>query len=365
MSNLQPDEALYSLLCKYLLNEADATERQWVEAWRMQQPVNEEVLNAVSRVLEASVPAAAYPARDTEASWQRLLADITQNERAASPLEHSETIPGKPGGSPQEKPAHNALGERAANRYEEQPDIPQGTAVIPIRRRFTWPAAAAILVIALGLGYWLWPGPAAEPQVFAGGQQAVLEDGSRVALEHNAALKVAESFGKKERRVQFSGKAVFNVAQNPENPFVVELGQTEIKVLGTEFSVDYDGRAELIIHVSSGKILVTDRQRGDSVVLTQGMMLRREEQEPRFSVAENIPNLSSKQLVFHNVPLHKVLAAVEAVYNVQVSVTDSTLLQKEVTANFENESVDNVMATIAYMTNSQAEKTGEQQFSIK
>lgn len=330
MSNLQPDEALYSLLCKYLLNEADATERQWVEAWRMQQPVNEEVLNAVSRVLEASVPAATHPHRDTEASWQRLLKDINGGQ----------------------------ANEGGTQTREE-------TAIIPIRRRFTWPAAAAILVIALGLGYWLWPGPAAEPQVFAGGQQAVLEDGSRVALERNAALKVAESFGKKERRVQFSGKAVFNVAQNPENPFVVELGQTEIKVLGTEFSVDYDGRAELTIHVSSGKILVTDRQQGDSVVLTQGMMLRREEQGPRFSVAENIPDLSSKQLVFHNVPLHKVLAAVEAVYNIQVSVADSTLLQKEVTANFENESVDNVMATIAYMTNSQAEKTGEQQFSIK
>ncbi|WP_343701130.1 FecR domain-containing protein [Chitinophaga sp.] len=351
MSNLQPDEALYSLLCKYLLNEADATERQWVEAWRMQQPVNEEVLNAVSRVLEASMQAAAHPARDTEASWQRLLKDIGRGQ--------AKERPESPDGSrPQPEAAIIPMQGR-------EPEASAEAAVIPMRRRFTWPAAAAILVIALGLGYWLWPGPAAEPQVFAGGQQAVLEDGSRVALEQNAALKVAESFGKKERRVQFSGKAVFNVAQNPGNPFVVELGQTEIKVLGTEFSVDYDGHAELTIHVSSGKILVTDRQQGDSVVLTQGMMLRREEQKAHFSVAENIPDLSGKQLVFHNVPLHKVLAAVEAVYNIQVSVADSTLLQKEVTANFENESVDNVMATIAYMTNSQAEKTGEQQFSIK
>ncbi|AWO00922.1 hypothetical protein DLD77_04005 [Chitinophaga alhagiae] len=351
MSNLQPEEALYSLLCKYLLNEADATERQWVEAWRMQQPVNEEVLNAIGRVLEASVPAAAYPGLNTETSWQRLLkginggqADGRQETPAANQQE--EIISHKPADSRQPTPAQKAI-------------------IIPIRRRSPWPKIAAILVVALGLGYWLWPRPAAEPQVFAGGRPAVLEDGSRVALEQHATLKVVAGFGQKERRVQFSGKAVFNVAQNPENPFVVEMGQTEIKVLGTEFTVDYDGRAELTVHVSSGKILVTNRQRGDSVVLTEGMMLRREEKQPHFSVAENITNLSSKQLVFHNVPLHKVLAAVEAVYHVQVSVADSTLLQKEVTANFENESVDNVMATIAYMTNSQAEKTGEQQFSIK
>ncbi|RPE12881.1 DUF4974 domain-containing protein [Chitinophaga lutea] len=320
MSNLQPDEALYSLLCKYLLNEADTVERQWVEAWRMEQPVNEEVLNGIRQVLEASASAAAHPGIDTGASWERLKTTIT------------------------------AGGEEN---------------VVPIRRPFPWLRIAAVLLVAVGAAFWLWPRQAQQETAFSGGQKAVLKDGSQVALQPNADLKLAGGFGKKERRVRLTGKAIFTVAQDPEAPFVVEVDQTEIKVLGTEFTVDYGPQTGLTVHVNSGKVLVTDRRHGDSAVLTPGMVLRQEVKETGFSVAENIINLSSKQLVFRNVPLHKVLAAVEAVYDVDVKVADSALLQKEITANFENESIENVMAAITYMTNSQAEKTGQQQFSIK
>ncbi len=320
MSNLQPDEALYSLLCKYLLNEADAVERQWVDAWRMEQPVNEGVLDGIRQVLEASAAAAVHPGIGTDASWERLKANITAGEESH---------------------------------------------VVPIRRSFPWLRIAAVLLVALGAAFWLWPRQPQKEVTYAGGQQAVLEDGSRVALQSNADLKLAGGFGKKERRVRLTGKALFNVEQDPEAPFVVEVDQAEIKVLGTEFTVEYGPQTGLTVHVNSGKVLVTDRRHGDSAVLTPGMMLRREAQETDFSVAENIINLSSKQLVFRNVPLHKVLAAVEAVYDVDVNVADSALLQKEITANFENESIENVMAAISYMTNSQAEKTGQQQFSIK
>ncbi len=33
MTKLYADEALYALLCKYVLGEADAGERQWVDDW--------------------------------------------------------------------------------------------------------------------------------------------------------------------------------------------------------------------------------------------------------------------------------------------------------------------------------------------
>jgi ferric-dicitrate binding protein FerR (iron transport regulator) len=343
MSNLQPEEALYSLLCKYLLNEADAVERKWVEAWRMEQPVNEKVLGAIRQVLDASAPAAGgYPGIDTESSWQRLQAGIAGKEQP---------------------PLHFAAGDQP--QAYAQAEEAESVKVVPLRRTFPWLRIAAILLIALGAAWWFRPGAAPEEQVFAGGQAALLEDGSKVDLQPDAALHLSSGFGRKERRVRFSGKAVFNVAQNAEAPFVVEMGQTEITVLGTEFSVEYGNNTGLTIHVSSGKILVADRQKGDSVVLTQGMLLRRNGKEAAFSVAENIPDLESRQLVFRNVPLHKVIAAVEAVYGIEVQVADTALLRQEITANFENEPIENVMATIAFMTNTQAEKTGQQQFSIK
>jgi hypothetical protein len=56
---------------------------------------------------------------------------------------------------------------------------------------------------------------------------------------------------------------------------------------------------------------------------------------------------------------------VEAVYDVRIEAQDSTLLQRGITSNFENETVDNVMAAIAFMTNTSVEKTGERQYTLR
>jgi ferric-dicitrate binding protein FerR (iron transport regulator) len=177
MGILQPDEAIYSLLCKYLLNEADAVERQWVETWRKEDPANEEILSSIRRMLDAL-----RPVGNTESSWQRLKTTIGV----------------------------------------EGPRV----------RKMHWGLkVAAVLVLALGVGlFFLKPG---KEQVFAGAQQAELKDGSRVSMESNAEMHLAKGFGKAERRVHFTGKAHFDIAQNAAHPFVIVLGHTEIKVLQT------------------------------------------------------------------------------------------------------------------------------------
>lgn len=314
MGILQPDEAIYSLLCKYLLNEADAVERQWVETWRKEDPANEEILSSIRRMLDALRPVGNIPGLDTESSWQRLKTTIGVEE--------------------------------------------------PRVRKMHWMLkVAAVLVLALGVGlFFLKP---AKEQVFAGAQQAELKDGSRVNMESNAEMHLAKGFGKVERRVHFTGKAHFVIAQNAEHPFVIVLGHTEIKVLGTRFMVDFKPQdSSLVVLVNSGKIMVTDLDKKDSVILTPGMILRRDQQKEPFAVAENVKDLNRRQLVFSNVPLEKVIKTIEVVYGVEVEIVDAALMEKAVTANFENEPIDNVLATIAFITNTAVEKTA-QGYSIK
>lgn len=315
MGILQPDEAIYSLLCKYLLNEADAVERQWVETWRKEDPANEEILSSIRRMLDALRPVGDIPGLDTESSWQRLKTTIGVEE--------------------------------------------------PRVRKMHWGLKiAAVLVLALGVGLFFLK-PKEKEQRFAGAQQAELKDGSLVSMEANAEMHLLKGFGKAERRVHFSGKAHFDIAQNAAHPFVIVLGHTEIKVLGTRFMVDFKPQdSSLVVLVSSGKIMVTDLDKKDSVILTPGMLLRREQQKEPFAVAENVQDLNRRQLVFSNVPLQKVVQTIEVVYGVKVEITDAALLEKAVTANFENEPIDNVLATIAFITNTAVEKTG-QGYSIK
>ncbi|MEO6000379.1 MAG: FecR family protein [Chitinophagaceae bacterium] len=71
-----------------------------------------------------------------------------------------------------------------------------------------------------------------------GGQfQVVLPDGSHVWLNAASSLRFPTSFTGKERRVEITGEAYFEVTKNANLPFVVQLNTAEIKVLGTHFNI--------------------------------------------------------------------------------------------------------------------------------
>lgn len=375
MSMLQPDEALYSLLCKYLLNEADAVERRWVETWRTENAANEEVLSAIRRMLDIPAPVVAYPGLDTDSSWERLKRTITatgqtpvmmQNEGARSTGQPSIVMQDEDVRATGQTPATTQ--NEDARQTGQTPAPGQQEAVIHSlpRHSYRWLQIAAVLVLVAGMAVWFSTQSGSSPATFSGAQQAALDDGSRVIMEPNAQMKLLDGFGKKERRVTFSGKAVFDIKQDAQAPFVVMLGKTEIKVLGTRFMVDFQPEDhELTVHVSSGRIMVTDHEKGESVILSQGMLLKRSQPKLPFEVAAHVQDIGKKSLVFRDAPLEDVLKTLKAVYNITVNVEDSTLLQKSVTTNFENESIDNIMATIAFMTNTRLEKAGQQNFSIR
>lgn len=71
-----------------------------------------------------------------------------------------------------------------------------------------------------------------------GGQyQVELPDGSKVWLNAASSLHFPTAFVGKERRVEISGEAYFEVAKNKSMPFIVSVNGSEIQVLGTHFNV--------------------------------------------------------------------------------------------------------------------------------
>jgi transmembrane sensor len=102
----------------------------------------------------------------------------------------------------------------------------------------SWRAAglmgAALLV--LGSGLWLIRRP--ETYVTAVGEQRMvrLDDGSQVTLDTDTRIEV-RSESRSRRIVLASGQAHFDVAPDPQRPFVVEAGDAEVTALGTRFDV--------------------------------------------------------------------------------------------------------------------------------
>ncbi len=110
------------------------------------------------------------------------------------------------------------------------------------RRRWTYWAAAGIAALAVAAGglFVSRVGSTPDDNLFAtrvGEQRSVaLEDGSVVHLNTASAAIIVVT--ETQRYVELrSGEAYFTVAKDPDRPFVVRAGDTEVRALGTQFNV--------------------------------------------------------------------------------------------------------------------------------
>ncbi|MBX2925273.1 MAG: FecR family protein [Chitinophagaceae bacterium] len=64
-----------------------------------------------------------------------------------------------------------------------------------------------------------------------------LPDSSKVILNARSTLRTRADFGVSAREVYLTGEAFFDVTHNAQKPFVVNMNQFEVKVLGTLFNI--------------------------------------------------------------------------------------------------------------------------------
>lgn len=104
----------------------------------------------------------------------------------------------------------------------------------------------------------------------AGGfYKITLGDGTQVYLNSKSTLEFPVGFYGAERHVKLSGEAYFKVAKNKKMPFIVSVGQTNVKVLGTAFTINsfgkqtkttlYEGSVQLN-YLSNHKILAPGQE---------------------------------------------------------------------------------------------------------
>lgn len=121
----------------------------------------------------------------------------------------------------------------------------------------TWIAAAtAAALIAVGLGYLLYPQSLSAPY----GERVAgkLPDGSTVTLNSGTTVSYNRLFGIRNRDVRLDGEVFFTVAHG-EIPFVVKAGQAVVEVTGTSFNVrsrSDDPGLETRVHVASGSVVL-------------------------------------------------------------------------------------------------------------
>lgn len=109
------------------------------------------------------------------------------------------------------------------------------------------------------------------PEVFASvssprGQitSLTLFDGTTVWLNSGSTLKYSNQFGKGQREVSLEGEALFEVKQDLEHSFIVNMGDSKIKVHGTIFNAKNDHTEKEVV-LLEGKIEYSNQ--GKNVIL--------------------------------------------------------------------------------------------------
>lgn len=95
--------------------------------------------------------------------------------------------------------------------------------------------------------------------------RAMLSDGSVLRIGPNTRLRW--SFDESRRTIVLSeGEAVFEVAKDPDRPFVVTTQIGDVRAVGTEFGVSLMNASTAIVTVAHGKVAV--RKRNDARLIT-------------------------------------------------------------------------------------------------
>ena len=88
--------------------------------------------------------------------------------------------------------------------------------------------------------------------------QIALADGSKVWLNAASSIRYPAAFTGKERTVEITGEAYFEVAHNAEKPFKVLVNDMEVRVLGTHFNVNsYEDEATVQTTLLEGSVKVS------------------------------------------------------------------------------------------------------------
>jgi transmembrane sensor len=235
---------------------------------------------------------------------------------------------------------------------------------------FSWTKLVASIALVIGFIFVLMQflphaGKAyLAPVNLSSGEKAVKEkllDGSVITLNKNTQLTYNQYLFKNERKVNFDkGAAYFQVATQPQKPFLINVDRVNIRVLGTSFHVrKEENYIQVIVDtgsvaVSSGtKHLTLGPKEKVSVDPLSGRMVKSLQKNELFRYY-----VDGK---FHanDVPLADLVGALNEAYESNITVGGSNLGQKTITTTLKFGSLDQNLEVIKETFEIQIIKRGD------
>lgn len=159
----------------------------------------------------------------------------------------------------------------------------------------------------------------------------LLSDGSTVHLNYGSKLKYPQVFTGNTRGIILSGEAYFEVAHNPDKPFIVKTGKLNVKALGTVFNVfAYADNNYIETTLVEGKVQL-ERVLSDGSAKSLGLMLPNQHANYNTQTGK-VTNSEGKvdkyiawkdgKHIFENEPITSVAKKLDRMFNVEIEVAE-------------------------------------------
>lgn len=189
-------------------------------------------------------------------------------------------------------------------------------------------AAAALAVIA---GPAAWRSYEGAPTTYRTGigetRRITLADGSRIHLDAGSTMTVR--LGWRERHVTLAvAQASFDVAKDARRPFTIDVGDQQVRVVGTEFNVRHtDGQVRVTVRRGVVEVSQPGQDATQVARLTPGLQLIHVEGADASTVRKVEPDAAfawrHNRLIYEDEPVSQIAADLSRRYAIPVRVTSA------------------------------------------
>ncbi|SHG57904.1 FecR family protein [Pedobacter caeni] len=240
-------------------------------------------------------------------------------------------------------------------------------------RHFAWLAAAASILIVMGLFLFHDSGASEQPETLntlnvPNGRQVTLKlaDHSVICLSGGSSIRYPRSFDGSSREVTLlEGEAFFNISHDSTKPFLVHTSSSSIRVLGTKFNVGNSRNSDQVfVTLTEGSIRFQTKT-GKSALLKPGQQLVFLKKQQLIQAVTPIDTSMATSwtkglLWFDHTPVSDVLEKLERHYGVIFYNPKGLKLDAKVTAKFHEQPISRVLGLIENFTNLHFSQQGKQ-----
>ena len=308
------EQTIDDLLAKYLADETDTHESDMISEWIIASEDNKKTFNHSKMVWDG---AKNYRKVDVNAAWAKL--NITKKKEV------------------------------------EFIDIQEVKPIIKLNWLNNLLKIAAVLVVLFGLWFVAarqFTTPQNDVLTFKSGSKSIekiLPDGTKILLSKNSQITYPKTFEGNTREINLMGEGFFDVHHDAAHPFIIHTQGTVVKVLGTSFNIRAYN-AQVQVHVKIGKVQFS--KNNAKVVLIKGQkgetlanvdaIIKSEVIEVETVIKEKLSSF-----VFNKMSLSKVAESLSKRFNKDIKFSRDKIKNCELTATFENEKLENIIAVIA------------------